>query len=160
MMSARSSRSSAAQALGVDAQVGDGFFLGFIGGGQGEALAGLFGGSGDGVGVALDGEGEEIGFEHGDAVESPEGVGEGLDQVGFGVYGFYVMVGVEVLVGQDDDLAGEAVAEGVERRAAFALLSFGSGGVLGVGAVDFGAFGRRHIMRPLSVSEYHRGELG
>jgi hypothetical protein len=44
-----------------------------------------------------------------------------------------------VLRGEDDDMAGESMAEGVEGGALFAGGGAGAGGVLGVGAVDFGA---------------------
>ena len=69
------------------------------------------------------GEVEEIGFYRDDAVEAPGGVGQGLDEIGFGgalgmvfvCEGFEVaLVGFEVLGGHDYDLAGESVAEGVE----------------------------------------------
>jgi hypothetical protein len=50
-----------------------------------------------------------------------------------------VLVGGVVLGGKDDDVAGESMAEGVEGGALFAGWGAGAGGVLGVGAVDFGA---------------------
>ncbi len=100
------------------------------------------------VGLARGGEGKEIGFKSSDAVEPPGGVGEGLDEVGFGgPFGLVfageglevALVGVEVLGGHDDELAGESVAEGVEGGTFFAGAGFGSGGVLGIGFVDCGA---------------------
>ena len=39
-----------------------------------------------------------------------------------------MLVGFEIVAGEDDGLAGEAVAESVERRAAFAGWGFGAGG--------------------------------
>jgi hypothetical protein len=50
-----------------------------------------------------------------------------------------VVVGGVVLGGEDDDVAGESMAEGVEGGALFAGWGAGSCGVLGVGAVGFGA---------------------
>jgi hypothetical protein len=51
-----------------------------------------------------------------------------------------VLVGGVVLGGKDDDVAGESMAEGVEGGALFAGWGAGAGGVLRVGAVDFGAW--------------------
>ncbi len=96
------------------------------------------------------GAGEELGFEERDAVEAPGGVGELVDELGLGGGGGVVLgeellevvlVGGEILGGEDGGAAGEAVLEGVEGRAVFAGVGAGAGGVLGVGAVDGGAGG-------------------
>ena len=95
-----------------------------------------------------DAEHEQVVFERGDSVQAPGGVGESLDELGFGgAFGLVFggegaevgVVGVVILIGHDDDVAGESVAEGVEGGALFAFGSYGAGGVLGVTAVDFGA---------------------
>jgi hypothetical protein len=49
------------------------------------------------------------------------------------------LVGLEVVGGEDDGLAGEAMAEGVEGGAAFAGFGSGAGRVLRIGSVDFGS---------------------
>jgi hypothetical protein len=101
-----------------------------------------------------DAQSKEIVFERRDAVDAPGGVGEGLHQVGFaGAAGVVFVaegvavgaVGVEVFAGEDDDLAGESVAEGVERGALLASGGFGSGGVEGVLAIDFGSLCWCHL---------------
>src|ERR1700687_5920992 len=51
------------------------------------------------------------------------------------------LVGGEVLFRHDDDLAGESMAKGVERRTLFAGVGARAGGVLGIGAVCDGAAG-------------------
>ena len=67
----------------------------------------------------IGGAGEQVGFEGGDAVEPPRGVGEFLDELLFGgalrlvfVEEFLgvALIGGGVLGGQDDGAAGEAVA--------------------------------------------------
>ena len=87
-------------------------------------------------------------LERGDAVEPPGGVGESLDELGFGgAFGLVLggesaevgVVGVVILVGHDDDVAGESVTEGVECGTLLAFGSYGAGGVLRVTAIDFGA---------------------
>ena len=99
-------------------------------------------------GGRVGGAGEEVGFEERDAVEAPGGVGEFLDELGFGGGGGLVfveellavaLVGGGVFGGQDGGAAGEAVAEGVERGALFAGFGARAGGVLGVGAVGASA---------------------
>src|ERR1700733_3206994 len=55
------------------------------------------------------------------------------------------LIGGEVLRRHDYDLAGEAVAEGVQGGSLFAGLGFGAGGVLGVGPVNFGSMWCRHL---------------
>ena len=112
----------AGEALAVEAQVGEGTGLRFERGGDGEGLLDLLGGFGELVGDPDYAQGEEIVFEGGDSVEPPGGVGQGLDELGFnGAFGLALgdegldvaLVGVEVVAGEDDDLAGESVAEGV-----------------------------------------------
>ncbi len=49
------------------------------------------------------------------------------------------LISLGIIGGNDYDLAGEAVTEGVQGRCLFAGLGFGSGGVLGVCAVDISA---------------------
>jgi len=51
------------------------------------------------------------------------------------------LIGNEIVGGQDDGVASEAVAKGVERRALLAGVGAGAGGVLGVGPICFGAMG-------------------
>ena len=93
---------------------------------------------------------EQLGFEEWDAVEAPSGVGDFVDELSLGLGGGLVLieklldvalVGVGVLTGQDGGAGGEAVAEGVLRRALFARFGARAGGVGGVGAVDSGATG-------------------
>ena len=88
-------------------------------------------------------------LERGDSVEPPGGVGESLDELGFsGSFGLVCfggeaaevsVVGIVILVGHDDDMAGESVTEGVECGALLAFGSYGAGGVLRVTAIDFGS---------------------
>ena len=51
-----------------------------------------------------------------------------------------LLVGLEVVFGEDDGLAGEAVAEGVEGGSALAFGGDGASGAGGVLAVGGGAF--------------------
>ena len=92
--------------------------------------------------------GEEVGFEQGDAVETPGGIGELVDELGFGGRGGLIFVEelleVSPVLGgvlgrEDGGASAEAVAKSVERRAPFTGLGAGAGGVLSVGAVDFRA---------------------
>src|SRR5689334_21914835 len=77
----------------------------------------------DAIFVLGDAERVEIGLNGGGAVHAPGGVDEGLDEMGFG--GAFGLVFVEegmgvplirgiVLSGEDDGLAGDAVAERVQ----------------------------------------------
>src|SRR6266446_1196095 len=86
-------------------------------------------------------------LERGNTVEPPLGVGEGLDELLFeGADGLVVfevsvgevLVGDEILGGQDDGLAGEAVTIGVQGRSLFAGFGFGAGGMSRVGAIAGG----------------------
>ena len=49
-----------------------------------------------------------------------------------------MLVGGEVLGGEDDGVAGEAVAERVERRSLFAGFGLGASGVSGIRAIALG----------------------
>ena len=91
-------------------------------------------------------EGEDVIFDGAGAVETPFVFGDGLGDlefegtfglVGFADGGAEGFEGVAVLIGEDGDLAGEAVTPGVEGGADFALRGFGAGGLLGVAAVGF-----------------------
>jgi hypothetical protein len=53
--------------------------------------------------------------------------------------GEVLLIGREIVFGQNDGLAGEAVAESVEGRSTFALLGTRAGGAGGVAAVDGGS---------------------
>ena len=88
---------------------------------------------------------QQFGFEGGDAVQAPGGVGEFLGELGFGrgcravfVEELAAMLLVSGLVFgfEEDGAAGEAVAEGVLGRASFTFGGAGAGGVLGIGAID------------------------
>ena len=101
-------------------------------------------------------------FEVRNAVETPGGVDEFLSELSFGGRGGLVfveklaavaLVGGGVLGGEDRGATGEAVREGIEGRTQFAGGGAGSGGALGVGAVDGGAERKRE--RGLGI--YHRG---
>ncbi len=90
--------------------------------GQGPGGAGFIGV--DGIKMVLGGEGEESGLGGGNAVEAPGGVAELLDELFFErTFGLELvdeafevaLVGGLVLGGQDDDVAGEAVAQSVQR---------------------------------------------
>ncbi len=82
-------------------------------------------------------------FESGDASETPLGVGEGLDELGFagrgglvfgGVGGQMLAVGVGVVGGEKDGAAGESGFNGVQGGDAFA---FGSARATGSEALLF-----------------------
>ena len=92
--------------------------------------------------------GEKLGFEEGDAVEAPGGVGDFVDELSFGGCSGGVLVeklldvalvGVGVLGGQDGGAGSETMAQRVEGRTLLAGLGARTGGVLGVGAVGGGA---------------------
>ncbi len=94
--------------------------------------------------------GKQIGFEERDAVETPGGVGDLVDELSLGGGGGLVLieklldvalVGFRVLGGQDRGLGSESVAQSVKRRPLLAGLGTRAGGVLGVGAVSGGAAG-------------------
>ena len=124
----------AGKALALDAEVGDeAMGIDDI---ESDFLIGRHGGGGTG---------EHFGFEPWDAVETPGGVDEFLDELRFGgssglVFieeaAAMVFIGGGVFGGQNGRGGGEAVAQGVERRALFAGVGARTGGVLGVGAVD------------------------
>ena len=93
-------------------------------------------------------EREEVGLDGGGAVHAPGGVDEGLDELGFGGvfgavfsqegFGVALIRGV-VLGRQDNGLAGQAVAQRVERRALFTGFGTGAGGFCCVRAIDCSA---------------------
>jgi hypothetical protein len=61
--------------------------------------------------------------------------------------GVVLFIGIEVIRGEHDGLAGKAVTKGVDGYPAPAFCSYGAGGKGGVLAVDFGAidgFGTIH----------------
>jgi len=96
-----------------------------------------FGTAHNGSACALAGrEGEEVVFQGVDALEPPVGVGDGLDAFGFeqtlrlqlGVeLGAVLLIGVEIIRGEHDGLAGKAVTKGVEGYPAPAFCSYGAG---------------------------------
>jgi len=138
----------AGEALAVDSEIGEGVDVFAEGESHGEGGFGLGVTGGDAGFVFGDAEREEVGLEGGDAIEAPGGVGERLNQLLFeGAGGLEVIeeaVGVAlvsgvVLCGQNDGVAGEAMAEGVQLRALFAGVGAGAGGFLGIGLVDGGA---------------------
>ncbi|HTW67339.1 MAG TPA: hypothetical protein VME17_22120 [Bryobacteraceae bacterium] len=113
-------------AMGVDDIKGDG---GFLSGRVGGAV-------------------KQGGFEQGDAVEAPGGVGELLGELRFGGSGGLILVeelatvllvGGGVLSSEDGGAAGESVGDGVAGGALFAGGGAGPGGEAGVGAICSGA---------------------
>jgi hypothetical protein len=93
---------------------------------------------------------EKGGFERGDAVDAPGGVGEFLGQLGLGGSGGLVfveeaaaveLVGGGVLSGEDGRAAGESVGEGILRRTLFASGGAGSGGEERICPICGGAVG-------------------
>jgi hypothetical protein len=138
----------AGEALAMEAQSGESLGVAVEGVGDAQGLAHLVGSFVEPQILMDHAEHEQVVFERGDAVESPGGVGESLDELSlggafglvFGREGAEVgVVGVVILAGHDDDVAGESVTEGVEGGALLALGSYGAGGVLRVTAIDFGA---------------------
>jgi len=104
-----------------------------------------FGVARSGVGVVLKAESEDGVFEGAGAVEAPVVLGDGLGEGGFeGTDGgerlpdgvAVLLEGLPVFLGMDDDLASEAVAEGVERGTFFAFFGAGAGGELRVTGVS------------------------
>ncbi len=97
-----------------------------------------------------DAEREKVGLDGRGAVHAPRGVDERLDELCFG--GAVGLVFIEesprvalvcgyVFGGQDDGLAGEAVAERVQFRALLAGLGAWAGGMLGIFSVNGGTIG-------------------
>jgi hypothetical protein len=96
------------------------------------------------IGGRVGGSVEECGFEQGDTVEAPGGVGEFLSEVSFGGSGGFVFIeelaAVVLVCGgvlgcEHGGATGEAMGEGIEGRALFASGGAGSGGEERVGAV-------------------------
>ena len=88
---------------------------------------------------------EQAGFEERDAVEAPGGVGELLDELGFGGVGGLVFVselaavlfvGGRVFGGEDGGAGRESVSESVERRTLLAGFGSRAGGMLRILAID------------------------
>jgi len=106
-----------------------------------QRLVYLFGGS----------EGQRAMFHGADAIETPGGVGDGLDELPLDGAAWGVMnhefiaeclVGLEVVGRENYGLAGEAVAKGVEAGALFAFGRSGAGGVVhGVAFLAYGEVG-------------------
>src|SRR5271169_4374620 len=76
------------------------------------------------LGLGVGGLGEQVGFEEWDAIETPGGVGDFVDQLSFGWGGGGVLieelldvalVGFGVLGGQDGGAGSETMAQRVER---------------------------------------------
>ena len=91
-------------------------------------------------------ESEDAGFHGFGALETPCVLGGGFGEVALdGSFGFEeadvfeeeFIVGGALFRGHDGDLAGEAVAEGVEGGAAFAFLGAGTGRFRCIAAVGF-----------------------
>ena len=132
----------------MEAEIGESLGVTVEGVGDAEGLADLVGGFVEPQILMDHAEHEQVVLERGDSVEPPGGVGESLDELGFsGAFGLVFrceaaevsVVGVVILVGHDDDMAGESVAEGVERGALLTFGSYGAGGILRVTAIDFGS---------------------
>src|ERR1700722_8372465 len=92
--------------------------------------------------------GEQVGFEERDAIEAPGGVGELLDELGFGGSGGSVFVeeaaamGVEgrlVFGRKDGGGGGQAMAQRIQRGTLLTGIGSWSGGAQGIGAVNGGA---------------------
>ncbi len=73
-------------------------------------------------------------FEAGDALQTPLGIGQGLDEFGFtqaggAVFGFIGgemrAIGIGVVAGKEDGTAGQPGFDGVQRRDAFPFLAAG-----------------------------------
>lgn len=93
---------------------------------------------------------EQLGFEVWNSIEAPGGVGEFVNELGFGGRGGLVLVeklldvareGGRVLGREDGGASGEAVAQGVKRRSLFAGVGARAGGALGICSVGGGAVG-------------------
>src|SRR5580704_10560854 len=119
----KSAVEQAGQALLVNADIGEGVALVVEGFSQGQSPSGAGFIGADGIEMVLGGEGKESGLGGGNAVEAPGGVAERLDELFFErTFGLELvdeafevaLVGGLVLGGQDDDVAGEAVAQRVE----------------------------------------------
>jgi hypothetical protein len=112
------------------------------GGGEEGVYLGIFGV--DGVAEFVEAEGVDAALAGMSAMEAPLLIGESLDQVGFGgalglpfdpVFVAEGLVELEVLTGEDDDLAGQAVTDGIEAGALFAGGGAGAGAALSVLAI-------------------------
>ena len=88
--------------------------------------------------------GKQFGFEEWDAIEAPGGVGDFVDQLGFGCVGGGVLieklldvalVGFGILRGKDGGLGSETMAQCVERRTLLARCGARAGGEPSIRAV-------------------------
>jgi hypothetical protein len=129
----------AGKTLAVNADVGEGAHLFTKCHSHGEGGLGLRMVGAEAVFHFDDAQREEVGLDSGGAVHAPGGVDEGLDKLGFGgVFGAVfsqkglgvALIRGVVLGGQDDGLAGQAVAQRVERGALFTGFGAGAGGFL------------------------------
>ncbi len=125
------------EAMAVHAEGGDGF----VGVHDVESDRGFFS-------RRVGGAGEEVGFEERNAIESPGGVGDFLDELGFcGSFRLVlvaellamILISGEVFGGEEGGAAGEAMSESVECRTLFAGFGSRAGGMLSIFAIDGGA---------------------
>jgi len=138
----------ALDALGVEGEEGEVLRLIEKGPGLGERV---FGGVESGVALGFEiAEGEDVVLDGAGTIEAPAVVGNGSGKVGLdGAFGgeFFDDGGGEgfvrgaVFVGEESELAGEAVFQVVGSDALFAFGCAGAGGVLGVFAVGLDLFG-------------------
>jgi len=135
-----------ALALGADAGEGPRVFAKCQG--HGEGSFGLRVVGADAIFHFGDAEREEIGLDGGGTVETPGSIDEALGELSFGgalglifvqeALGVALVSGV-IVGGQDNSLAREAMAQGVEGGALFTGFGAGSGGFLSVGFIRGGA---------------------
>ena len=94
---------------------------------------------------------EEIGFEKGDTLEAPGGVGQFVNECDFSGSGGAVfldeLAAVLLVYGrifgrEDGGAAGQSVSKGIERGTLLAGFGSGAGRMLCVRAIDFAAVGR------------------
>ena len=131
-----------------------------------------FGVGGQSAGVFLNSQREEIAFHGADAIETPKSVGDGLNGSGFEQsfrlqlgedLGAGVLIRGQIVAGENDGLAGEAVAESIEQDSSFAFGRDGSSGAGGVLAVYRGAMRIRRGLRWVhgnAFTSFSRGGSG
>lgn len=126
----------AAEAVAVEAEVGEGSHQNVAGFDQSDGVLDV---------VELVGKTQKIGFHGSNAVNAPREVGEGADEVELAHRLGIVLVEeslemdlikLGVLAGDDGRLAGEPVAESVQRRSLFPFRGARTGGFLGIQAID------------------------
>ena len=136
---------AAAEAVFLELEIAEAAFFGDIDFEFDEAAADGGRVIGELFGEAEFARGEEGHFEAGDAVETPGGIGERLDEGGF--LGSdrgealeerfeVLLVEGEVVGGEEDGAAGESGGDGVAGGSSFAIGGGGTGGELGVGLVS------------------------